>query len=53
MIAWVVRILLVAGGAVASWFVAPDAENFTVVQGMVSVAIFAAAVLVVALISRK
>jgi hypothetical protein len=53
MIGWIVRILLLAGGAVAALFVAPDAENFDVVQGMASVAILAAAVLVVALISRK
>ncbi|MGG5821638.1 hypothetical protein [Falsiroseomonas sp. HW251] len=53
MIGLIVRGLLVAGGAVAALLVAPDAENFSVVQGMVSVAIFAAAVLVVAVISRK
>jgi len=32
MIAWVVRGLLVASGAVAEWFVAPDAANFEIVQ---------------------
>ena len=53
MIGWVVRILLLAAGAVAALFVAPDADNFSVVQGMVAVAIFAAAVLVVAVLSRK
>lgn len=53
MIAWVVRILLLLAGAVAAWFVSPEAENFSVVQGMVAVAIFAAAVLVVAVLSRK
>ena len=50
MIGWVVRILLLAAGAVAALFVAPDADNFSVVQGMVAVAIFAAAVLVVAVL---
>jgi orotate phosphoribosyltransferase len=53
MIGWIVRILLLAGGAVAALFVAPDAENFDVVQGMAAVAIFAAVVLAVALLSRK
>jgi hypothetical protein len=53
MIGWIVRILLLAAGSIAAWFVSPDAANFSVVQGMVAVAIFAAAVLAVALLSRK
>ncbi|WP_270936041.1 hypothetical protein [Falsiroseomonas oryzae] len=53
MIGWIVRILLVAGGAVAALFVAPDAANFDVVQGMVAVAIVAAVVVAVALFTRK
>ncbi len=53
MIGWLVRLLLVAAGAVAALFVARDAENFTVVQGMVAVALFAAAVLALALFRRK
>jgi hypothetical protein len=53
MFGWIVRLLLLAGGAVAALFVAPDAENFDVVQGMAAVAILAVTVLVVALFSRK
>ena len=53
MIGWAVRLLLVAAGAVAALFVARDAENFTLVQGMVAVALFAALVLVVALFRRR
>lgn len=51
--AWLVRIILVAGGAVAAWFVAPDAPNYTVVQGMMSVVIIAIAVFIGFLINRR
>lgn len=51
--AWLVRIALLAGGAVAAWFVAPDAPNYTVVQGMMTVAIIALAVLAAVLINRR
>jgi uncharacterized membrane-anchored protein len=47
------RILLVAGGAVAALFVARDAPNFGLVQGMMTVAIIAAVVVVLALTRRK
>jgi hypothetical protein len=53
MIGWVVRIVLVAAGAIAALFVARDAANFSVVQGMVAVALIAAVVLAVALLRRK
>ena len=53
MIAWVVRLLLALAGAVAGMFVADDSENFTVVQGMVAVAIFAVVVLGFALADRR
>lgn len=29
---WVVRVLLIAGGLVASWFVARDALNFPIIS---------------------
>lgn len=48
-----VRLALVAGGAVAALFVARDAPNFGVVQGLMSVAVIAAVVAVVALSRRK
>lgn len=51
--AWLVRIALLAGGAVAAWFVAPDAPNYSVVQGMMTVAIIAAAVLAAVLLGRR
>jgi len=51
--AWLVRIALLAGGAVAAWFVAPDAPNYSVVQGMMTVVIIAIAVLAAALIRRR
>jgi pantothenate synthetase len=53
MIGWAIRLLLVAAGALAAVFVARDAENFTVVQGMVAVALVAAAVVAVAIFRRK
>lgn len=53
MIGWLVRIILVAAGAVTALFVARDAANFGVVQGMVAVALIAAVVVVVALLRRK
>jgi hypothetical protein len=34
MFTWLVRGLLVLGGTVASWFVATDAPNFSVVKGV-------------------
>lgn len=51
--AWILRIAMLAGGAVAAWFVAPDAPNYTVVQGMMTVAIIAACVVAAALIKRR
>lgn len=51
--AWLLRILLLAAGAVTAIFLARDAPNFAVVEGMVAVVIIAAIVLVLALIRRK
>jgi hypothetical protein len=53
MIGWAIRILLVAAGTIAAIFVARDAENFGVVQGMIAVALVAAVVLAAALLRRK
>jgi hypothetical protein len=53
MIGWAIRLLLVASGAIAAIFVARDAENFSVVQGMAAVAMIAAIVLALALFRRK
>jgi hypothetical protein len=53
MFGWLVRIVLVAAGAIAAVFVARDAANFGVVQGMVAVALIAAVVIGFALTRRK
>jgi hypothetical protein len=53
MMGWLIRLVLIAAGAIAAIFVARDAENFGVVQGMVAVALIAAIVLAVALSRRK
>jgi hypothetical protein len=48
MIAWLTRIALVAGGVVASWFVARDAPNYSVIQGIAAMLIIAAVIATVA-----
>ncbi len=48
----ILRLALLAGGSIAALFVARDAENFGVVQGMMAVAVIAAVVLAAALIRR-
>ncbi len=53
MISLIVRVVLALGGSLAAFFVARDSPNFGVVQGMVAVAILAAAVIVAAFIRRK
>jgi hypothetical protein len=53
MIGWLVRLLLLAAGAVTTLFLAREAENFAVVEGMVAIGLVAAAVLVLAVIRRK
>jgi hypothetical protein len=47
------RGLLVVAGAIAALFVARDAPNFVVVEGMVAVVIIAAIVLALALTRKK
>jgi hypothetical protein len=48
VVSWIVRGLLVISGSVTEWFVSKDAANFTVIQGMVSLAVIAVIVFVVA-----
>jgi hypothetical protein len=48
VVSWIVRGLLVISGTVTEWFVSKDATNFTVIQGMVSLAVIAVIVFVVA-----
>ena len=49
MVVWVTRIVLAAGGVVASWFVARDAPNFSVIQGIAAMMLIAAVVAAAAL----
>ncbi|MCB8822301.1 hypothetical protein [Microvirga rosea] len=35
MISWVVRLLMIAAGAVTGWVVAEDAPNFGIIQAMI------------------
>jgi hypothetical protein len=53
MINLLVRLALLGGGAIAALFISRDAENFGVVQGMMTVALIAAIVLVLALSRRR
>jgi hypothetical protein len=53
MMGWLIRLLLLGAGAITALFVARDAENFGVVQGMVAVALIAAVVIAFALTRRK
>jgi hypothetical protein len=41
MVSWITRILLLLSGAITSWFVAPEAANFSVVQGAVAIVLLA------------
>ena len=49
MVAWITRIALIAGGGVASWFVARDAPNYSVIQGIAAMLIIAGVVAAAAL----
>jgi hypothetical protein len=44
MVTWLTRIALVIGGGIASWFVASDAPNFSVIQGVAAMMTIAAVV---------
>lgn len=48
----VLRVLLLAAGAVAALLVAPDSDIFPVAQGMMAIALVAALVVAVALWRR-
>ncbi len=49
---FLVRIILLVAGAITTLFVAADADNFGVVQGMVGLGVVTAVVLVLALWRR-
>lgn len=48
MIGWIVRILLVFAGVIASWFIAHDALNFGIVQMIVAIIVFVLFILIAA-----
>ena len=48
MVGWIVRVLLIVAGSVASWFVAKDAPQFGVLQMIVAVFLLALVVAVLA-----
>ena len=45
---WVARGLLLLGGVIASWFVAPDADNFHVISFVAAMLLFTGAVAIAA-----
>jgi hypothetical protein len=48
MISWIVRVLMIAAGAVTGWLVAEDAPNFGVIQMMVTLVLLTLIVAVLA-----
>jgi hypothetical protein len=40
MLSWIARVLLIVGGGVASWFVAPDADNFHFISFVAALLLF-------------
>lgn len=48
-----IRIPLLLAGAIAALFVARDAPNFEVVEGMIAIAIIAAVVVALALLRKR
>lgn len=48
MLGWIIRILLIIAGFIASFFVARDALNFDVVQMIVAVILFTSVITVIA-----
>jgi hypothetical protein len=48
MLSWVVRLILIAANFVAGFFVAEDALNFEIVQGVISLFLVALVVFVLA-----
>jgi hypothetical protein len=52
MIGWFVRAMLAAAAVVTEWLVAPADPRFGIVQGMVSTALFAAVLFLLALWPR-
>lgn len=48
MFNWIIRLLLVMAGSIASWFVARDALNFAIVQMVIAVILFTIVIFIAA-----
>jgi hypothetical protein len=48
MLDWIVRLLLVVSGSIASWFVARDALNFAIFQMVIAVLLFTSIIIIAA-----
>jgi len=48
-----IRIPLLLAGAIAALFIARDAPNFAVVEGMIAIAVIAVVVIALALLRRR
>ncbi len=53
MIAWLIRLILIPAGVIASWFVARDAPNFGAVQAMAAVFLVVFILVVFGLTSKR
>ncbi len=51
--AWLIRIILIPAGFIASWFVAKDAPNFGAVQTMVAIFLVVFILVVFGLTSKR
>lgn len=48
MLAWLIRILLVAAGFITSWFVATDSLNYSTIQMLIAVLLFTLIIIIIA-----
>jgi hypothetical protein len=53
MIAWLIRLILIPAGFIASWFVAKDAPQFGAVQAMAAVFLVVFILVVFGLTSKR
>lgn len=48
MLTWLARLLLIAGGVIAGWFVSPEADNFEVIRMVFAILLFVSFVAIAA-----
>jgi hypothetical protein len=53
MIAWLIRLILIPSGFIASWFVAKDAPNYGAVQTMTAIFLLVFILVVFGLTSKR